>query len=345
MKAVFINKHGGTDVLEYGEVPEPTVGFGQVKVKVQAACLNRLDLYTREGDRGLQREFPPSLILGGDCSGDVVEIGEGVNGLSLGNRVIVYPKMTCGQCVECLSGRDDLCSRAQFLGTASNGSYAEYVVVDSGNAHVISDDVTYDMAAAVPTTFLPCWNILVRKGQLKSWETILVLSASAGVGTAAIQLAKNVIGATVLTTTSSKEKMLKAKEIGADFVINYNEESISDRIKEITNGMGVDFVLDHVGADFFKDAFYALRSGGRYGICGATTGLRTELHLGLLFSKQIEIFGAFMGSKKDMVEITNTLNRGHINPSIHKIFPLSETAEAHKMMEDTNFFGKIIIHP
>ncbi|MQG26053.1 MAG: zinc-binding dehydrogenase [SAR202 cluster bacterium] len=345
MKAVYINKHGGVDVLEYGDVPEPTVDAGQVKVQVKSACLNRLDLYTREGDRGLQREFPPSLILGGDCSGDVVEVGEGVRGLSVGDRVIVYPKMTCGQCVDCLSARDDLCSRSQFLGTASNGSYADYVVVDSGNAHVISDDITYDMAAAVPTTFLPCWNILVRRGKLKSWETLLVLSASAGVGTAAIQLAKNVIGATVLTTTSSEEKAKRATDIGADHVINYKEESIRDRIKEITNGSGVDFVLDHVGADFFKDAFYSLKPGGRYGICGATTGLRAELHLGLLFSKQIDVFGAFMGSKKDMIEITQTLNKGYINPSIHQTFPLANTAEAHKMMEETNFFGKIIINP
>ena len=173
----------------------------------------------------------------------------------------------------------------------------------------------------------------------------MVLSASAGVGTAAIQLAKNVIGATVLTTTSSEEKAKRATDIGADHVINYKEESMRDRIKEITNGSGVDFVLDHVGADFFKDAFYSLKPGGRYGICGATTGLRAELHLGLLFSKQIDVFGAFMGSKKDMIEITQTLNKGYINPSIHQTFPLANTAEAHKMMEETNFFGKIIINP
>lgn len=345
MKAVYINKHGGIDVLKYGDVTEPSPGVGQVKIQVKAACLNRLDLYTREGDRGLQRDFPPSLILGGDCSGDVVEIGEGVTELGVGDRVIVYPKMTCGQCGSCLSARDDLCSNAKFLGTASNGSYAEYVVVDSGNAHKIEDEVTYDMAAAVPTTFLPCWNILIRRGQLKSWETVLILSASAGVGTAAIQLAKNVVGATVLTTTSSEEKVKRATDIGADHAINYNEESVRDKIKEITNGEGVDFVLDHVGADFFKDAFYSLKPGGRYGICGATTGLRAELHLGLLFSKQIEVFGAFMGTKKDMTEITKTLNKGYINPTIHKAFPLSEAAGAHQMMEETNFFGKIILNP
>jgi NADPH:quinone reductase-like Zn-dependent oxidoreductase len=345
MKAVYISEHGGIDVLNYGDVIEPVVNDGQVKIKIKSACLNRLDLYTREGDRGLSRDFPPDLILGGDCSGDIVEIGEGVQDLKIGDRVVVNPKLSCSQCDNCRSGRDDLCVRPRFLGTACNGSYAEYITVDNTNVHLISDEVSYDMAAAVPTTFLPCWNILVRRGQLKPWETILVLSASAGVGTAAIQIAKNVIGANVITTTSTTEKAEMAREIGADHVINYNESGVRDSIKEITSGSGVDFVLDHVGADFFKDAFASLKPGGRYGICGATTGLRTELHLGLLFSKQIQVFGAFMGSKKDMVEIVYALNRGNIKPHVYKSFPLSEVAKAHELMESTNFFGKIILNP
>ena len=186
---------------------------------------------------------------------------------------------------------------------------------------------------------------MVRRAQLKPWETVLVLSASAGVGTAAIQVAKQVIGAKVIATTSTPEKVIQAKNWGADEVINYNEEDISERVKALTQGGGVDVVVDHVGSDFFQAAFNSLRPGGRYTICGATTGLRAELHLGLLFTRQIEIYGAFMGSKRDMGEIVEVLNQGLVRPAIGSNFPLQSASQAHREMESTNFFGKLILNP
>ena len=203
--------------------------------------------------------------------------------------------------------------------------------------------MTFEQAAAVPTTYLPVWNMLVRRLQLKPWQTVLVLSASAGVGTAAIQAAKDVIGARVIATTSTAEKAAKAKELGADEVINYNEEDIRQRVRELTGGAGVDCVVDHVGADFFAPAFASLRPGGRYGICGATTGLRTELHLGLLFSQQKEVYGVYMGTKEDMREIAEMLNRGAIKPVVDRTFALPDAAEAHRTMEATSFFGKLVL--
>jgi len=344
MKAVYIEAHGGPEVLTYGERPDPAIGVNDVKIKVMASALNRLDLYTRAGERGLQREFPPPLVLGGDCAGEVIEAGEHVSGLKAGDRVVVNPKITCQQCPACLAGRDDLCPRPRFMGSATDGSYAEIAVMPAANAHPIDGGVSYEQAAAVPTTFLPVWNMLVRRGQLKPWETVLVLSASAGVGTAAIQVAKHVIGARVIATTSTPEKAAKAKELGADEVINYNEEDITQRVRALTDG-GVDMVVDHVGADFFGKAFSAVKPGGRYGICGATTGIRTELHLGLLFSRQIDVFGAFMGTKEDMRQIVAVLNQGVINPVVDRVFPLEEAAAAHRAMEETNFFGKLLLKP
>ena len=344
MKAVYIEAHGGPEVLAYGERPDPVVGPTEVKVRVGASALNRLDLYTRAGERGLQREFPPPLILGGDCAGEVIEAGDQVSGLKAGDRVVVNPKITCQQCPACLAGNDHLCPRPRFMGTATDGSYAELAVMPAANVHAIADGVSYEQAAAVPTTFLPVWNMLVRRGQLKAWETVLVLSASAGVGTAAIQVAKHVIGARVIATTSTPEKAAKAKDLGADEVINYNEEDITQRVRELTDG-GVDMVVDHVGADFFAKAFSSLKAGGRYGICGATTGLRTELHLGLLFSRQIEVFGAFMGTKEDMRQIVAVLNQGTIKPVVDRVFPLEEAAQAHRTMEETKFFGKLLLKP
>ena len=345
MQAVYIESHGGPEVLTFGERPEPEHEPSQVKIRVRASALNRLDLFTREGGRGLRREFPPPLILGGDCAGEVVEAGGQVSGLEPGDRVVVNPRLTCHQCPACLSGRDDLCPKQRFMGSAIDGSYAEFVSVPAVNAHSIDEGVTFEEAAALPTTFLPVWNLLVRRMQVKPWETVLVLSASAGVGTAAIQVANKVIGAKVIATTSTPEKAAKALELGADEVINYNEEDITERARELTGGVGVDAVVDHVGADFFSKAFNALRPGGRYGTCGATTGLRTELHLGLLFSQQKEIYGAFMGNKEDMREIVAMLNRGVIHPVVDRTFPLRDAASAHQAMEETNFFGKLVLTP
>ena len=343
MKAVYIEAHGGTEVLTYGDQPDPEVQPVEVKIRVKATALNRLDLYTRDGGRGLEREFPPALILGGDCAGEVVECADGVSTLNVGDRDVVLPRLSCMQCAPCLAGQDDLCRRSRFLGSAINGSYAEFISIPAANAHKLADSVSFEHAAAAPTTYLPVWNMLVRRLQLKSWQTVWVLSASAGVGTAAIQVAKDVIGAKVIATTSSAEKAAKATALGADVEINYIDEDIRERVREITGGAGVDCVVDHVGADFFGPAFASLRSGGRYGICGATTGLRTELHLGLLFSQQKEIYGAFMGNKEDMREIVELLNKGVVKPVVDRTFPLAEAAAAHQYMNETSFFGKLIL--
>ena len=343
MQAVYIEAHGGPEVLTLGERPEPEVAAGQVKVRVRATALNRLDLYTRAGDRGLERQFPPPLILGGDCAGEVAGVGPGVAGLKEGDRVVINPRLSCQQCPACLSGQDDLCRRSQFLGSALDGSYAEYLSVPAANAHFIADGASFEQAAAIPTTYLPVWNMLARRLQLKPWQTVLVLSASAGVGTAAIQMAKDVIGARVIATTSTAEKAAKARDLGADEVINYTEEDIRQRVREITGGAGVDCVVDHVGADFFGPAFASLRPGGRYGICGATTGLRAELHLGLLFSQQKEVYGVYMGTKEDMRQIVEMLNRGAVRPVVDRAFPLPEAAAAHEAMEATSFFGKLLL--
>ena len=230
-----------------------------------------------------------------------------------------------------------------MLGSAVDGSYAEYLVVPSDNVHLIADQVSYEDAAAVPTTFLPMWNMLVRRGQLKPWETALVLSASAGVGTAAIQVAKKVIGAKVIATTSTADKAARALALGADEVINYTDEDVAQRVKELTGGRGVDFVVDHVGTDSFPAGYNSLRPGGRYGNCGVTSGYKAELQMGQLFTRHLTVFGVFMGTKEDMRQIVEMLNRGTITPTIHKEFPLEKAADAHAMMEGRDFFGKLVL--
>ena len=343
MKAAYIESHGGPEVIQYGDLPDPVISPHEVKIRVRAAGLNRLDVYGRAGVRGQRREFPPPHILGGDCAGDVDEVGEQVTTLTVGQRVVVNPRISCGVCASCLSGDDDLCRRSQFLGSNMDGSYAEYVKAPAVNVHAISDAVSYEAAAAAPTVYLPMWNMLVRKGKVKPWETVLVLSASAGVGTAAIQVVKRVIGGKVIATTSSEEKAAKALELGADHVINYTTEDVAARVRELTNRRGVDAVVDHVGAEFFEAAYNSVRAGGRYGVCGVTSGYQAQLHLGALFTKQLHVYGVFMGSKEDMRQIVAMMDQGALSPVVHQTFPLEQAAEAHRVMEGRSFFGKLVL--
>ena len=265
MKAVYIEAHGDVGVLQYGDRPDPTPGPAEVVVRVGASALKPPGhLHPGRPARAGNGSFPPPLILGkGDTAGEVVATGSEVSTLSVGDRVVVNPRLSCGVCQWCGSGRDELCRRSRFLGTAMDGSYAELVAVPEVNAYKLGGDVSFADAAAIPTTYLPVWNMAVRRAELQPWETALVFSASAGVGAAAIQVFKNVVGATVITTTSTPEKAELARSLGADHVINYNEEDITQRVREITGGAGVDLVVDHVGADVWAHGFRALRPGGR----------------------------------------------------------------------------------
>ena len=344
MKAIYMTEHGGLEVLKYGDMPEPEIGPNDVRVRVRAAALNRLDVYTRAGVRGTRRRnFDAPHILGGDSAGEIAEIGSAVRGRSVGERVVVNPRMTCDQCRQCAAGQDEFCENSGMLGSSRSGSYAEYVAVPSTSAVPIPDTLSFEEAASLPTVYLPSWTILIRKGALKSWETALVLSASAGVGTAGVQVAKHVAGATVIATTSTDEKAARARELGADHVINYATEDIAERVREITGGRGADVVLDHVGSEFWQAATRSLAVGGRYGICGVTTGYRAELQMGMMFTRYLTVFGVFMGRKEDMRQIVHAAGRGVVRGVIHQTFPLEDAAKAHEVMESRNFFGKLVL--
>lgn len=345
MKSIYISEHGGPEVLTFGEMPDPVIGPNEIKVRVKACSINRVDIFTRMGVRGTRLSLDSPHILGGDCAGEVVEIGSEVTRVNIDDRVVINPKISCSQCQYCIAGDDELCIKPRMLGQNSNGSYAEYIKAPATNAIKLPDSLSYEEAAAFPTVFMPSWNILIRRGKIKPWETALILSASSGVGSAAIQIAKSVVGARVITTTSTKEKASMAKKMGADHVINYAEEDIEQRVKELTGGRGVDVVVDHVGAEFWPAASKSLAPGGRYGICGVTTGYLVNLQIGQLFIRNQTVFGVFMGRRDDLRQIIDLADKGLIKAVIHQVFPLKEAAKAHNIMESQNFFGKLILQP
>ena len=343
MKAVYLTEHGGIETLQYGDMPEPSVGPNEAKIRVRACALNRLDIFIRMGIKGTRMAFDQPHILGGDVAGDVVETGSEVLNVKVGDRVVVNPRLTCNQCQYCIAGETELCTRPGRMGQTSQGGYAEYVVAPGVNAVVIPDSLPYEEAASLPTVFMPAWNMLIRRAKLQAWETVLILSASSGVGTAAIQVAKNIIGARVIATTSSDKKVQMAKALGADEVINYSKEDITERVKELTTRRGVEVVVDHVGEEFWPAAYASLAPGGRYGICGVTTGYRSELQMGLLFIRAQTVFGVFMGQQEDLRQIVEMAGRGIIHGVISDTYPLQDAARAHRAMEEQSFFGKLIL--
>ena len=343
MKAAYIDSHGGPEVIKYGDVPDPVLKHGEVLIKVRSCALNRLDAYTRAGARGMRKEFSGPHILGGDISGEIVEISDSVTQIEVGDRVVVNPRLTCQACWYCRAGETELCQRAGMIGVDRWGGYSEYVAVPSVNVYEIPDSLTYEQAASLPTVYMPSWNIIIRRANLRPWETILVPSASSGVGTAAIQVAKNIAGANIITTTSTPGKMALAKELGADYVLNYKSEDISDRIKEITEGRGVDVVIDHVGTDVWNSVNRRLAIGARYGICGVTSGYKAELQMGSMFTKHVTLFGVFMGRSEDLRNIIHYAGEGRIKGVVHDTYSLKEVSRAHKAMETLDFFGKLML--
>ena len=343
MKAVYLEQHGGPEVLTYGEVEDQPMGASEVRIKVRACALNRLDLYTRAGLRGTTINFDGPHVLGADVSGEIVEVGSDVKNLSENMRVLVNPRVTCMQCRYCLSGKTEFCTRSSMVGSSKFGGYAEFIVVSASSVIPIPDVLDFVQAASLPTVFMPSWNILVRTAQLQPWEFALVPSASSGVGTAAIQVAKNICGSKVIATTSTDEKASKALDIGADYALNYREDNLAEKIKEITQGAGIDVVIDHVGTDLWNAVNRSLAVGARYGICGVTSGYRAELQMGAMFTRYLTMFGVFMGRPEDLRQIIFHAGEGNIRGIISNTYPLEDARKAHEDMEKLNFFGKLVL--
>jgi len=342
MNAVVFHRHGGADTLVYEEAPLPTVGPGDVLVRVKACALNHLDIWIREGIPAFTVPLPH--IGGSDVAGIVERVGAGVTGVGLGDRVFVAPGLSCWACEFCLSGRDNLCTSYHILGTRVNGGMAEFVVVPAVNVLPIPPGLSFEQAAAFPLTAVTAWHMLFGLARLRPAEDVLVLGAGSGVGTMAVQMAR-AAGARVITTVGTDEKIEKAKALGADAMINHAREDITERVKAFTAGRGVDVVIEHVGPATWDRSIRSLAKGGRLITCGATTGPTITLDLRFLYMRQVSVIGSFMGTRAELLAVAKWMGEGRIRAVIDSVLPLKEGRIAHERMRDRLLFGKIILTP
>jgi NADPH:quinone reductase-like Zn-dependent oxidoreductase len=339
MKAVALSEYGGPEVLRYTELPEPQIGPQEVLVRVRACALNHLDLWLRRGLPTQPLKFPH--ILGSDISGEVAKIGEAVSNVRVGDRVLLAPGLSCGQCAHCIAGQDNFCKDYTLFGSGVQGGYAEFVKSPAVNVIPIPGALTFEQAAAVPLVFLTAWHMLLTRARLRPAEEVLVIGASAGVGSAAIQIAKSA-GARVIAASTSEAKLAKAKELGADEVISSSGE-FAREVKRLTNGRGVDVVFEHVGQVTWEQSIYSLARGGRLITCGATTGFEGKLNIGYLFARHLSILGSFMGAKSELFSALELLKRGLLKPVVDCVLPLDRAIDAHQRLEKHEQFGKIVL--
>ena len=342
MKALAFSEHGGLDKLAYRDVPDPSIGAGDVLVRVRACALNHLDLFVREGLPGLKLPLP--FWSGCDISGEVAQVGAGVQGIAVGDRVAVNPNLHCGRCEYCGKGETSLCVSYGILGEHTYGGLAELVKVAGDKVVKLPDSVRYEDAAAFILVNMTAWRMLVTQARLRAGEDLLVIGVGGGVSSTAVQIGK-LCGARVWVTSSSDDKLARARELGADECINYAKEDWVRAIGQKTGRRGVDVVLDNVGAATWQGAIRSLAKGGRLVTCGGTSGPICETDVRLVFWKQISIIGSTMSTNAEFAEVMGQLFRGRLRGIVDSVVPLADGVAAQQRLAEGKQFGKIVLVP
>jgi len=340
VKAIVFRRHGGPEVLEYTDVSEPEPRSGEVLVRVRACALNHLDLWVRGGLPNVAIPLPH--IPGSDVAGEIARIGAEVTTVRVGQKVVLAPLVSCGKCAACVAGGDNQCRQATNLGYMIDGGCAEFVCAPEVNCLPYPENLAFEEAAAIPLVFQTAWHMLIARAQLQPGEAVLILGAGSGVGSAAIQIAK-FFGAQVITTVGSEAKAERARQLGADHVINYKTQKIREEVRRITNKRGVDVVFEHVGTATWDDSLASLALAGRLVTCGNTTGYDAKIDLRFLFSRQLSLLGSYMGVKSELQTVMKLVWAGNLQPVVDRVFPLEEAAAAHAYLESGQQFGKVVL--
>lgn len=333
MRAVLQRGFGGPEVLRPGEAPDPRPGPGEVLVRVRACALNHLDLWVRSG--AVARP-PLPHILGSDVAGEIA------SGPGKGRRVVAYPGLPCGSCTACKGGQENRCEMLRILGYQVAGGYAEYVALPRRNLFPAPGGLSWEEAAAVPLVSTTVHHALVERARLRAGETLLVWAAGSGVGSAAVQLGKH-LRARVVATAGAETKLKQAARLGADELIHHREADVAAEVARLTGGRGVDVVLEHVGAQTWPASLRSLARGGRMVTFGVTTGGTASVEIRQVYQRQVSILGSYLGTRRDLAAALRLVARKALRPVVDSVLPLERAAEAHRKMEKSEHFGKIVL--
>jgi NADPH:quinone reductase-like Zn-dependent oxidoreductase len=345
MKAIVFHEHGGPEVLKYENVEEPRVGPNDVLLKVHAIGCNYNDIWARRGLAGMKFDLPH--ISGSDAAGEVAAVGEAVRSVKVGDSIVVHPSLSCRMCHACTSGHEYFCRRFKIWGfqTGPNdGSYAEYARIPEANAVPKPPKLSWEEAASIPLVLLTAWHMLVTRAGIKPGQDVLVWGATSGIGVMAIQIAK-LFNARVLAVAGTDEKLQVARELGADATINYKEQDVAAEVRSLTGKRGVDVVFEHTGAVTWPVSVAALTWGGTIVTCGNTTGYEAATDLRYLFNKQLNLLGCHQGSKAELLDGLQWVERGQIRPVVGTVLALPEAARAQELIERGDKIGKLVLTP
>ena len=340
MRAVYLQSYGERESVVVGERPEPEPGPGEVRVKIAVAGFNHVDLYMRGGGAGITHELP--LTLGVDGAGVVDALGDGVTGLAVGDRVVLYPIVSCGHCEFCRRGDQMLCTSCRIWGEHVNGTFADYIVVPADVPFRIADDLSFDSAAMLPCALLTAWRMVMTQGRVQGAETVLIMGVGGGAALAAMQFSK-LAGARVLVTSSSDEKLERAVALGADAGINYGREDVFKRVMALTDGRGCDVVIDNVGKATWSTSLKCAVRGGRIVNCGATTGSDPSADLQRVFIRQLRIFGSTLGNQDEFRALVRAAELKLFEPVIDRVYEMGAVRDGLERMEKGAQFGKLAL--
>ncbi len=322
--------------LEQVDVPEP-IGSAAL-VEVRSSALNHLDVWLR---RGLP-SVPKPRTLGSDGSGVIAALGPEAAGVEVGQNVLINPGLFCRRCRFCLAGEHSLCLRFKVLGEHVDGTNAEYVLVPSRNLHPIPDSWSFDEASAFGLVFVTAWRMLVTKAQVRPGEWVLIWGVGGGVASAALEVCR-AAGARAIVTSSSDAKLQRALTAGAHSIINHARDDVADAVRSLTDGRGVDIVVEHVGAATWARSIDALARGGRLVTCGASSGGQPPAGLHRIFWKQVSVHGSTMGSDSEFRSVLELGAAGRIRPHVDAVFPIERVGDAHRRLEAGEQFGKVVL--
>jgi NADPH:quinone reductase-like Zn-dependent oxidoreductase len=334
--------NGQAELRVDADVPVPVPAHGEVLVAVKACGLNQVDLLTRDGQT--PKEVPLPHISGTEVAGDIVALGAGIGGWKIGDRVVVDPIISCGQCTSCIRGETNMCRHSRVFGVQTQGGYAQYATVPARQLLALPANLDYQAAAAMAVTGPTAWHMLRRRANLTLGEDVLVIAAGSGIGVLAMQIAA-AAGARVIATAGSEDKLRRAREMGAALAVNHSDPGWADEVRAFTGGRGVDIVFEHVGEATWAGSLKALARGGRLVTCGGHSGFMVDMNLWHLFVKEHTIIGSFAGTRQDFLDVMRLAEQGRLSQVVQETFSLAEVPRAQQMLRDRKVFGKLMLDP